>query len=135
MIAIIPKHIAKPGNKFHFIGLVKECDKCSLKNVCKNLRVNKIYVIKNVREKTFNCLISGISNVCEVEESSFETIIDRRKAIEGASITIDKELCKNFSCRFFYLCNNILRGAFLVEKVLENIECEKGFNLVKVLLK
>lgn len=135
MIAIIPKSIANKGIKFQFLGLIDECKKCSLNNVCKNLIKNKIYFVKSIKDRTFNCKISGDAIACEVEESSFETIIDKRKAIEGASIKIKKEICKEFNCKYFSYCNNILEGNFVVERVLNNVECKKGYDLVRVLLK
>ncbi len=135
MIAIIPKNLAKPGYKFKFIGTINECNKCNLLNVCKNIEKEKVYEVKDIKDKSFECIISGTAIVCEIFETVIETTVDKRNAYEGAKISLEKESCLEISCENFIICNNILHGKFVVKRILKDVDCKKGLNLVKVLLK
>ena len=121
-----------------FRGSLSECKDCKRKTVCFNLEEGTLYEIVGVREKHHDCNVheSGV-RVVELKKAPVDTSLDTKHAIEGSTVSIDKEECLNVGCEHYRMC--FILGPksskrFRVAKVLGELKCPEGRNLKEVLL-
>lgn len=139
-ITMIGKSQAKIGGRFEYLGPPEECKDCRFFNVCHlNLEKGRIYVITNTRSNTHPCPIheENVQTV-EVEEPEFEILIDRTRALEGATISYRRDPCYQFQCPEYEKCQPVgLRDTdrIQVEKVLSSklVDCKEDRKLKPVL--
>lgn len=106
IITLVGSRQARRGFSFLNEGPLKECENCSLFNVCiAKLEAGRIYMVTDVRDKTFPCQIheEGVQ-VVEVVEPSIETNIERRVAFPCGTITFQPQACKEVSCLNYGKC-------------------------------
>ncbi|MGC8663531.1 MAG: UPF0179 family protein [Thermoplasmata archaeon] len=140
LIALIGKRMAKPGLEFQFLGNIVDCRDCPLKNICFMLESGKYYRITNVRDKEHQCKIHDLNKVVtvEVEEIPVPIAINKKLALEGSTITFENTGCEEINCEYYDICNVLgLRDGtkVKVEKYIEDINCPKGKQISKVLVR
>jgi len=140
LIALLGKRMAKQGIEFQFLGNIIDCRDCPLKNICFMLESGKYYRITNVRDKEHQCKIHDLNKVVtvEVEEIPVPMAINKKVAIEGSSITTENEVCNEMYCKYYDLCHipGLREGTKIkIEKYVEDINCPKGKQLAKVLVR
>jgi len=138
VITLVGELQAKKGETFAYNGPLSECRDCKLKTICFNLDAGKWYRIANVRSIHHECKIheNGV-RVVEAELVGIPASIPSKSAIEGTVIAFEPRRCGEFSCASYKLCNpvGISPGAkYRVTSVLEDVDCEDGRALRKVLL-
>ncbi|MGP3702321.1 MAG: UPF0179 family protein [Candidatus Bathyarchaeota archaeon] len=130
---------AKKGYTFIYQGLAVECLNCSLLKVCHNLQPGKCYTVVDVRDRIFECKLSG-GEVClvEVESASLKVNIKQKFAIEGAIIEFSPQKCSNIQCEMFNDCVPQVLQAGLKCKVIKiygTVKCPvNGQVFVQVLI-
>ncbi len=137
LVTLIGERLAKKGEEFIYLGPNNDCKDCKLKTVCFNLKQNKRYKIKNVRDKRHNCKIhEGTANVVEVEELPILTAIDKKYS-EGSKAKIDKIDCDSIGCKNYQYCKIKIQKdkTYLIDKVLGDINCPLDYKLQKAELK
>ncbi len=139
-IGLVGKRIAKENFVFQFLGSVSECKDCPLKNICFSLDQGKYYRIVKIREKEHDCKIHDLGKVLtvELEELPVPVAVEKSKAIEGSVLTFSGDECNQIFCNYYDLCNPVgLRtgSKFKIESVLDDIECPKGKDLKRVLVR
>ena len=92
-ITLIGTDLAKPGLEFVYEGGLDECEACSLRKACNNLKEGRRYRITGIRPAHHDCMVhrNGASAV-EVIESPIRTLINAEMAIKNSRITFE------FSC-------------------------------------
>jgi len=138
IVTLVGELQAKKNESFIYCGPISECRECKLKTVCFNLEVGKRYRVTSVRDVHHDCKIhqDGV-RVVEVENTYIPAAVQSKMALEGASITFDVHNCENLSCTNYRLCNpfGVASGTkFKIVKVENEIDCEKGLSLRRVML-
>ena len=135
IITLVPQYLAKEGSEFFFIGPLKECGTCNLKNVCYNLKPNKKYKVVKSREKEHKCFIHPNNKVItvEVEEMHRQVMVPRKYAKEGAIISYKRVECDNIKCPFSSICifNSVPEDAKLKILTVKSGKCPLNFGLVE----
>jgi hypothetical protein len=138
VITLVGELQAKKGETFVYTGPLSECRECKLKTVCFNLDIGKWYTVGAVREKHHDCKVhEGGVRVVEAEPAGIPASIPARSAVEGTIISFEPRQCDSFGCESFILCHptGVSGGAkYQVSKVLDDIDCEEGRPLKKVIL-
>jgi uncharacterized protein (UPF0179 family) len=139
IITLISYIVAKKGYIFQFTGSSKECLDCRFKKVCVDklrkghiYRVTKVYSIKN------KCPLNEFVITVEVEEIPIEVSIPKKVAIEGITLHYRKIECNIDECPYNKLCRPPLmpdQAKIKVEKIFENIRCQRNISLIRALVK
>lgn len=90
-ITVIGQKLAKEGNEFYFVGEMEECKNCKVRSTCLNLEADRRYRVKEIRsDKLLSCALhdEGVIAVF-VEPAPILTLIDAKKAIQGAQLTYE----------------------------------------------
>lgn len=137
-VTLIGEKLAKKEIVFKYLGPQPDCKNCKLKNVCFNLKIGRYYKITNVRDKKHNCQIhDGAVSVVEVEEQPIITTIDK-KITEGSTTKLEKEKCNHIGCEYYKICQDFKPKKdqkYKIKKILEAVECPKGYELQKAEIK
>lgn len=125
---------AREGFRFLFEGSPELCRDCEFFNACSRLlEPGRIYRVTSVKRRNLPCkLHGGEAKVVEVEESSVEASLERRLAVEGASISYKPIECGKMDCGRGGLCRPLGLRAGDRCKILsvgEGIECPIGLEL------
>ena len=138
VVSLVGETQAKVGTTFIFLGPLSECRDCKRKTVCFNLEEWTLYEIVSVRDKHHDCNVhEGGVRVVELKNVPIETTIDSKYAIEGSTVSIDKEECLNIGCENYRMC--FLLGPksskkFRVVKVKGDVKCPEQRSLKTVIL-
>jgi uncharacterized protein (UPF0179 family) len=138
VVSLVGETQAKVGTTFIFLGPLSECRDCKRKTVCFNLEEGTLYEIVSVRDKHHDCNVhEGGVRVVELKNVPIETTIDSKYAIEGSTVSIDKEECLNIGCENYRMC--FLLGPksskkFRVVKVKGDVKCPEERSLKTVIL-
>jgi len=138
VVSLVGETQAKIGTTFIFRGPLSECRDCKKKTVCFNLEEGTLYEIVSVRDKHHDCNVhDGGVRVVELKKAPVETTIDTKYAIEGSTVSIDKEVCLNIGCESYRMC--FLLGPksnkkFRVTKVKGDVKCPEERSLKVVIL-
>jgi uncharacterized protein (UPF0179 family) len=138
VITLVGELQARQGGTFAYTGPISECRDCKLKTICFNLDAGKWYKIVNVRSIHHDCRLheNGV-RVVEAEPVGIPAAIPSKSAIEGTVIAFEPRRCGTVSCENYRLCNPIgvtPGGKYRVTSVLEEVSCEDGQALKKVLM-
>lgn len=138
VVSLVGETQAKIGTTFIFRGPLSECRDCKRKTVCFNLEEGTLYEIVSVRDKHHDCNVheSGV-RVVELKKAPVETTLDVKHAIEGSTVSIDKEECLNIGCenrRMCFLLGPKSNKKFRVSKVKGDVKCPEGRSLKAVIL-
>lgn len=138
VVSLVGETQAKIGTTFIFRGPLSECRDCKRKTVCFNLEEGTLYEIVSVRDKHHDCDVheSGV-RVVELKKAPVETTLDVKHAIEGSTVSIDKEECLNIGCesrRMCFLLGPKSNRKFRVSKVKGDVKCPDGRSLKAVIL-
>jgi len=83
---LIGKDLAKKGVQF-IAQDSEECKTCRLYPICiKNLTLGRRYVIKDIKDKVFQCKLSGEVILVDVELAEIPILVEKKKAIEGVTL-------------------------------------------------
>lgn len=139
-VTLIGTDLARKDLEFVYEGQLPECEPCSVKKACNNLRPGRRYRIVEVRKAQHRCPVhlNGALSV-EVEESVIPVLISADMAIKNTRIAYEF-LCNREGCGNYDLCHpdGIIEGdKYVVAEVLGPAPegCEKGRNLQRVDLK
>jgi uncharacterized protein (UPF0179 family) len=138
VVTLVGETQAKMGIHFLFRGSLPECRDCKRKTVCFNLEEDTLYEIIGVRDKHHDCNIhEGGVRVVELKKSPIQTTLDSRHAIEGATVTLERDECLQRGCEHYSVCfvlgtNN--NKKFKVAKIEGDVTCPDKRNLKMVLL-
>lgn len=133
LVTLIGERIAKKDEEFIYLGPNNDCKNCKLKTVCFNLKQNRRYKIKKVRDKKHNCKIhEGTATVVEVEQLPIITAIDK-KHTEGSKAKFQKIDCNNIGCDNYRYCSEKIQKdkTYVIKKIYEDIKCPLGNKLQK----
>jgi uncharacterized protein (UPF0179 family) len=135
LVTLVGEQLAVEGEEFTYLGSNNECRNCQLKTVCFNLKPGRKYRITKLRDKQHECNIhEGKVIVVEVEELPL-TVTVPTEPLEGDTINIEKQECKNIGCESFEICTTtaLQNGkSYTVKKVYEKISCPKHHELYKI---
>lgn len=94
------------GYTFLYEGKPQVCGSCEYAKVCHgSLAANRVYTVKNVREKQVNCKVfDGESCLVEVQPAEVEGAVEAHLAIPGALIRFNPQPCSRLHCEKFNLC-------------------------------
>ncbi len=108
-ITMIGTDQAKPGLLFEYLGISDICRECEFLPVCHhNLEKGRVYEVISVRAKVHDCpLNEGKVSVVDVIEPNYTILLDRRKALEGVSISFKDEPCDKVGCKFYDNCHPV----------------------------
>ncbi|MCQ8894474.1 MAG: UPF0179 family protein [Methanolinea sp.] len=130
-VTLIGSEIARVGLEFIYEGPNPECEGCSVKKACHNLKPGRRYRIIGVRKTHHSCTVH-LTDACAIEvvESPFRALISADMAIRNSRITFDSP-CSRTSCDNFPLCNPdgaILGEKYVVAEIIGSAPgpCEKG---------
>ncbi|MHA1783681.1 MAG: UPF0179 family protein [Candidatus Helarchaeota archaeon] len=131
IITLIGNKQAKKGYQFIHLGHLKECQDCKLFQICvKNLKVNRMYEVIEVRPKKHDCIIheDGVT-VVEVKELDIIASIPSNIAFEGATITFQSIDCDDYECEFYNKCKVKIKTGqkCRINEIItpKTIECKK----------
>lgn len=140
IITLIGNKQAKKGYKFIHLGYLEKCEECKLFQVCmKNLKINSMYEIIEVRPKKHECFIheDGVT-VVEVKELDIIASIPSNLAFEGANITFQQIKCADYECEYYEKCNAKIKVGqkCKINEILtpKNISCKNklGLKIAKI---
>ncbi|MFG1460852.1 MAG: UPF0179 family protein [Thermoplasmataceae archaeon] len=137
-ISLIGQDLAKEGLEFEFVGPLVGCSPCAIRNVCFNLEPGKNYRITKVRDKLNNCFVFRGDKVKTVEVEEIGTTLTMqfgRSLQEGSTVTTRSIKCDYITCKYIETCNlmHMKEGRKVnVKKLVERVECPKGFDIRKV---
>jgi uncharacterized protein (UPF0179 family) len=138
VVTLVGEIQAKIGNTLIFRGPLSECRDCKRKTVCFNLEEGTLYEIVSVRDKHHDCDVhEGGVRVVELKKAPVETSLDPKHAIEGSTVSIEKEVCPNIGCEKYKLCFILgpkSNKRFKVTKVKSDLDCPEGRSLKMVIL-
>ena len=133
-ITLIGSDLAKPGLEFIYEGSLDECDGCTLRKTCNNLKEGRRYRITGIRPARHDCMVhrNGASAV-EVIESPIGTLINAEMAIKNSRITFEFN-CPVETCKNYDLCHpeGLVTGEkYTVVDITGSapVPCEKGRTL------
>ncbi|MHA2407241.1 MAG: UPF0179 family protein [Candidatus Ranarchaeia archaeon] len=108
-ITMIGTDQAKPGLMFEYLGISDICRECEFLPVCHhNLEKGRVYEVIKVRKKVHECpLNEGKVSVVDVVEPEYTILLDRRKALEGVSISFKDEPCNEPTCQYYDKCHPV----------------------------
>lgn len=139
-VTLIGTTLARKDLEFIYEGESPECEHCTVRKACHNLKPGRRYRIVGVRKTHHACPLhlDGTTAV-EVVESSIPTLVNADMAIRNTRIAFEPS-CTRRECEHFLLCNpeGVIPGEkYVVVQVLGNAPpgCEKGRNLQMVELK
>ena len=137
-LTVVGTLIAKEGNEIIFMGSLSECKGCKVKNICFHLDSGRHYRILGVRDVKHECNVyeDGVK-VVEIEKIPFEAVMDKKKAIEGSTITFEAPGCRERGCEFYLLCHPPGLGSKNKMKLIscgEEVKCQAGFGRIKVMI-
>ncbi|MGA1822051.1 MAG: UPF0179 family protein [Thermoplasmatota archaeon] len=136
-ITLVPGYMAVEGTEFRYLGEAPECSECPVRTVCHGLDAGKIYRVVNPRTKEHECKvhIGGKVVAVQYEEAPLRIAVPKKKAVEGAIITLDQSVCDIRWCDFANLCSREYipsgKKARIVE-VHDRIACLKDEILIDV---
>ncbi|MBC7129138.1 MAG: UPF0179 family protein [Thermoplasmatales archaeon] len=135
VVTLVGVKIAKEGNEFIYYGVANTCKNCKLKTVCSNLEEGRAYKILKIREKKHECpLHEGGVIAVEVEKIPYEINVKSQEA-EATSISFKPMRCNEFSCNEYKACNpKIKEKEYRILRVLDDVECPKGYNIKKIVV-
>ncbi|MEE9152195.1 MAG: UPF0179 family protein [Thermoplasmata archaeon] len=138
VVSLVGETQAKIGTTLMFRGPLSDCRDCKRKTVCFNLEEGTLYEIVDVREKHHDCSVheSGV-RVVELKKAPIETTLDAKHAIEGSTVSIDKEECLNIGCESYRTCFIVgpkINKKFRITKVKDDVKCPDGRSLKMVIL-
>ncbi|NPA85284.1 MAG: hypothetical protein GXO07_04675 [Crenarchaeota archaeon] len=131
----VPKEF-DTGDRFVALGTLPLCEDCFLRERCKEYKKGWIYEVKaKVGMVEHDCKIHGKVVMGEVEEVGVPLVIPKRLAIEGVTVEYTPTRCGERNCPFWKDCSRSIgdRVKIKVREVLEDVECPKGYSLVKVI--
>lgn len=138
LLTVIGRRLAKPGAEFIFMGPNSNCKDCKVKTICFHLEKGAKYRIINSRNVVHDCPEHEDNVVIiEVEEVPRESVIPKKIAMEGTTITLDIPKCKERGCQYYQLCIPIGMESGQkrqITAVTEKVECRDGQDRVKVVL-
>ncbi|UCG70952.1 MAG: UPF0179 family protein [Thermoplasmata archaeon] len=138
VVSLVGETQAKVGTTFIFRGPLSECRDCKRKTVCFNLEEGTLYEIVSVRDKKHDCNVhEGGVRVVELKKAPIETTLDSKHAIEGSTVSLDKDECLNMGCDSYMMCFLMKpKGSkkFRVTKVKGDVSCPEGRSLKQVVL-
>jgi len=128
-------------NVFTFVTPLQTCSECRIKNVCFNLEAGKTYRISKVREQINPCLVYNTGKVSTIEVEEVEETFNIRygnRLQEGSTINVTGMRCDHITCQNIETCNLIHKKEPVkvnVSKIVEKIECPKGYDMRRVSVK
>ena len=137
MITMVGETQANIGNRFYFMGPLTDCKECKLRGVCFSLEPGALYEIVALRDNVHECGIhEGPVRVVEVEKRPVMASVASKQAIDGSTVTFEREKCMNIGCgnRAYCFPPGIKDGAKLrITEVIGELECpeEKSVTLVR----
>lgn len=138
LVTLIGDTQARIGNRFYFNGPSTECKECKLRNVCFNLDIGSLYEVVGLRDTRHECkLLEDQVRVVEVEKKAFFASVNKKYAIDGSRISIEKRECDNIGCENYkYCCPSNIKNPdkFTIVKIVEDIKCplDEKLTLVKI---
>jgi uncharacterized protein (UPF0179 family) len=138
-ITLYPSITAAPGVVFVYLGEAPECIDCKVRAICHGLKQGHRYRIVKDREKEHPCQVheGDKVKVVEYEELPMEIAIPGRKAIEGAIISIEDDICPVGICPAHLLNRRarITSGTKVkVISLLEEIDCPGGKKMKRAII-
>jgi uncharacterized protein len=133
-ITLIGTELAKTGLEFVYEGALEECQPCSLKKACNNLKEGKRYRIVGIRPTRHDCHIHRNGTLAvEVVESPVAALIGAEMSIKNSRIKFEFS-CNNDNCKNYDLCHpdGITDGEkYVIIDILGNAPepCGKGRTL------
>lgn len=138
VVSLVGETQAKVGSIFVFRGPLSECRDCKRKTVCFNLEEGTFYEIVGVRDKHHDCNVhEGGVRVVELKKVPVETTLDAKYAIEGSTVSIDKDECLNLGCEYYrscFLLGQKSNKKYKVTNVKDDVNCPEGRSLKVVIL-
>ena len=136
MLTVVGTSLAKKGTEIIFLGPLSECKICKVKNICFHLDKGSHYKIVGVRDVKHECSVheDGVK-VVEIEKLPFDVIMDKKKVIEGSTVTFGTASCIERGCEHYLSCyppGLDAKRKLKIIKVHEDVECAAGKGLVKV---
>ncbi|MCK4757694.1 MAG: UPF0179 family protein [Thermoplasmata archaeon] len=135
-LTVLGSMLAKKGSEIIFMGSLSECKGCKVKNICFHLDAGRHYRILGVRDVKHECDVfeDGVK-VVEIEKIPFEAVMDKKKAIEGSTITFELPGCRERGCEHYLLCHPpglTKKSKMKLMSCLEEVKCMVGSNRIKV---
>ncbi len=138
IITLVSYIVAREGYTFQFKGGSPECINCKFRRVCiDKLKVGHVYRIIRVLNIKNRCPINEYVITVEVEETAVDACIPKRYAIESMIVSYSKIECSKKDCKYYRFCRPDLlpnKAKVKIVKVIERVECPRGFSLVKSLV-
>lgn len=138
VVTLVGETQAKLGINLLFRGPLPECRDCNRKTVCFNLEEDTLYEIIGVRDKHHECLIhEGGVRVVELKKAPIETSVDSKHAIEGSTLSLERDECIHIGCDNYHAC--FILGTknskkYKVTKIVGDVNCPDNRSLKMVLL-
>ncbi len=133
-VTLIGSEIAKVGLEFIYEGLLPECEGCSVKKACHNLKPGRKYRIVGVRKTSHACSVH-YNDACAIEvvEAPVRALVSADMAIRDTRIAFDSS-CSRQDCENFPLCNpdGVIQGEkYVVAEVVGSAPgaCDRGRRL------
>ncbi|MCU0632035.1 MAG: UPF0179 family protein [Methanolinea sp.] len=139
-VTLIGTGLARIDLEFMYEGETPECDSCTVKKACHNLKAGRKYRIVGVRKAHHSCPVHlGGATTVEVVEAPIPALISADMAIKNTRITFERS-CTREHCEHYGICNPegaIPGEKYVVIQVLGSApgNCEKGRNLQLVELR
>ncbi len=136
MLTVVGTSLAKKGNEIIFLGPLSECKVCKVKNICFHLDKGSHYKILGVRDVMHDCSVheEGVK-VVEIEKIPFKAVLDKKKAIDGSTITFELPSCIERGCEHYLLCYPPGLNSRKKVKIISldgEVKCLAGMSRVKV---
>ncbi|HII77074.1 MAG TPA: UPF0179 family protein [Methanolinea sp.] len=139
-VTLIGTTLARVDLEFIYEGECAECEGCTVRKACHNLKPGRRYRVVGVRKTHHACPLhlEGATAV-EVVESSIAALVSADMAITNTRILFEPS-CSRDKCEHFRLCNpeGVIPGEkYVVVRVLGNAPpgCVKGRSLQLVELR
>ncbi len=140
IVTLVGAGQARIGERFIHKGSGSKCSECRYYSICVgNLESGRVYKIVNVRNKILRCEVYDLDmRVVEVTEAEVPAALASKQAIKGAVLTFHPQNCDEQNCGNIMLCSpGCLKDDDRCEviEVYESLQCPKGFQLRRVLLR
>ncbi len=127
---LVPKYLARAGEKFQFVEYSSRCFECKYRAACvEGLVPGRVYLIKDVKDKELECPIHGLMVPAKVVVSDLEVAIPAKIAVRGATIIYNRPWrCSSLTCKYYSACFpvGVIPGDRIkIEELLEEVPpCE-----------
>ncbi len=105
-IVLVPKYLARIGEKFQFLEYSDRCFECKYRAACiEGLIPGRVYIIKGIKDKELECPIHGPMVPARVFVSDVEVAIPAKIAVKGATIIYNRPWrCGSLTCKYYPVC-------------------------------